>query len=333
VTSFSVVIATLKRPETLPRALESLLACVPPPDEIIVADGDPEGSARETVEALAPASSPPRLMYLQSEIGSTTQRNRGIDASTGDVIVFLDDDVVVDADIFAHFASAYRDAELVGVTGRVRGDIRRRPLGGVNSLVRRWLTGSDKRGSFTRYGQPRYLVDLDREHDVERQQGCLTSARREAAALTRFDESLTGYAVAEDEDFSYRLSRLGRMRYVPSISLWHEQHGARDQRVVDKKLVLNRTYLFRKNFPQTALARTEFALLLATLPLHRLVNRDWDGVRGLLDGYRELWRRRKLLDDPSSFIRGTRVPAKAGAESAGGRVPTSDEDGTAQGGV
>ena len=53
------------------------------------------------------------------------------------------------------------------------------------------------------------------------------SARREAAAVIRFDELLTGYALAEDEDFSYRLSRLGRVRYVPSISIWHEQHGVR----------------------------------------------------------------------------------------------------------
>jgi glycosyltransferase involved in cell wall biosynthesis len=325
VTSFSVVIPTLRRPETLPGAIESLLACVPLPDEIIVVDGDPEGSARDIVETLAPASSTSRLLYLASETGSTTQRNRGIDASTGDVIVFFDDDVIVDADIFAHFASAYRDAELVGVTGNERG-VERRRLGGLNSSLRRWLTRRSKQGRFTRFGYPRYVIDLDREHDVERQGGSFMSARREAAAVIRFDELLTGYALAEDEDFSYRLSRLGRVRYVPSISIWHEQYGVRDRRAVDKKLVLNRTYLFKKNFPQTALARTQFGLLLATLLVHRLVNREWDAAHGLLDGYRELWRRRRLLDDPRSFILGTRVETKPPSDSKTRASKTAGEE-------
>ncbi|MGC9973940.1 MAG: glycosyltransferase [Gaiellaceae bacterium] len=305
-TSFSVVIPTLRRPEPLRGVIESLLACVPLPDEIIIVDGDPEESARHVVDELASNTSALRLVYLVSETGSTRQRNRGIDASTCDVLVFLDDDVVVDTAIFAHFADAYRDSQLVGVTGNVNGTEPRR-IGSRNSRLRRWLIGTRKQGTFTRFGYPRYLVDRNREQDVERQPGGLASARREAAVVTRFDELLTGYAVAEDEDFSYRLSRLGRVRYVPSISIWHEQHGVRDQRAVNTKLVLNRTYLFKKNFPQTALARTQFGFFLATLLAHRLMNREWDAARGLLDGYRELWRRQKLLDDPRSFILGTRV--------------------------
>jgi GT2 family glycosyltransferase len=309
----------------LRKAIESLLACVPLPDEIIVVDGDPEQSARDVIDELASDSSVPRLVYLRSETGSTKQRNRGIDASTCDVLLFLDDDVVVDTAIFAHFAAAYRDTQLVGVTGKVV-DTDPRRFGGRKSRLRRWLIGTRKQGTFTRFGYPRYLVDGDREQDVERQPGCLASARREAAILTRFDELLAGYALAEDEDFSYRLSRLGRVRYIPWPSIWHENHGVRDQRAVNKMLVLNRTYLFKKNFPQTALARIQFGSLLATLLVHRLVNGEWNAARGLLDGYRELWRRRKLLDDPSFFIRGVRTPVHANSESSDQSVSASDEE-------
>ena len=45
--------------------------------------------------------------------------------------------------------------------------------------------------------------------------GCFMSARREAASV-RFDEKLGAYALAEDEDFSYRLSRRGRLVYLPT---------------------------------------------------------------------------------------------------------------------
>ena len=80
--------------------------------------------------------------------------------------------------------------------------------------------------------------------------GCFMSARREAATTVRFDEQLTGYALAEDEDFSYRLSRLGRIRYAPEIVVQHRKlgFGAQDPRRLGRLVVVNRAYLFRKNF-------------------------------------------------------------------------------------
>ena len=79
------------------------------------------------------------------------------------------------------------------------------------------------------------------------------SARRELAARCRFDEHLGAYALAEDEDFSYRLSRHGRVVYLPDMVVVHEKLGFRsfDSRDFGKLVVRNRAYLFRKNFPQT----------------------------------------------------------------------------------
>jgi hypothetical protein len=48
--------------------------------------------------------------------------------------------------------------------------------------------------------------------------------------------------------------------------------------------VVNRAYLFRKNFPQTRRARAGFAALLLMLCGHRVLNRDWSGLGGLLEG-------------------------------------------------
>jgi GT2 family glycosyltransferase len=122
--------------------------------------------------------------------------------------------------------------------------------------------------------------------------GCLMSARAQAAREVGFDEalpSLSGYALAEDEDFSLRLSRLGRVRYVPETRIVHGKQGfgSRDPRAFNRLVALNRSYLFRKNFPQTRLARAQFRLFLLLLVGHRLLNRDWAGVRGLVEGMRE----------------------------------------------
>jgi GT2 family glycosyltransferase len=221
----------------------------------------------------------------------TRQRNIGIDDASGDVIVFMDDDVSIEPDFFARLADAYRDPAILGVTGRViEPDTKRR--GGPASPLRRLVHGRGEEGTFTSYGYPRYVRTFDREHDVEFMPGCFMSARRDLAAQVRFDEHMGGYALAEDEDFSYRLSRLGRIRYVPEIVVRHRKlgFGSQDSRRFGCLVVVNRTYLFRKNFRRTLLTRVQFGLLIGVLLGHRIVNREWNGARGLLEGAVQAWR-------------------------------------------
>jgi GT2 family glycosyltransferase len=282
---FSVVIPTMKRPRILEGTLESLRHCDPCPTEVIVVDADPEQSARPVVTRFQDELTP-LVRYVHSTPSLTGQRNRGIDESSGDVVVFLDDDVELDASLFGRLGDAYEDASVVGATGRILEDDPGRRLGGQRSRIRRLLPGGGQEGTFTRFGYPRYLYRGDHERDVEYMLGCFMSARRETAAEVRFDEALGGYALAEDEDFSYRLSRVGRIRYLPDVVVHHRKLGfsSMDPRAFGRLVVANRSYLFRKNFPQTPLARLQFNLLIFILVAHRLVNREWSGARGVIEG-------------------------------------------------
>lgn len=282
---FSVVIPTLRRGPLLRMTLEGLLACDPRPAELIVIDADSERSAQEIVDELARRDGSWRLRYLTSAPGLAQQRNLGIDEAKGDVIVFLDDDVQMSPDLLKRLGAAYADEAVLGATGRVVEPEDPR-IGNPRSVLRRWLPGGGREGQFTRYGYPRYLQTLDQSRDVEYMLGCLMSARRTAAQQVRFDEDLGQYALAEDEDFSYRLSRLGRIRYVPEAVVHHRKVGylSHDSRDFGRLVVRNRAYLFRKNFPQTPLARTQFGLFVAALVAHRLVNRKWRGAQGLIEG-------------------------------------------------
>jgi hypothetical protein len=76
--------------------------------------------------------------------------------------------------------------------------------------------------------------------------------------------------------------------------------GAVATAAFNRELVVNRAYLFRKNFAPTPLARAQFALMFALLLAHRAVNREWDGARGLLQGAREAWRS-SLPADPQQL--------------------------------
>jgi glycosyltransferase involved in cell wall biosynthesis len=285
---FSVVIATRGRPAVLRETLASLARCDPPPAETLVVDGSDDGSAE-------PVAREASVRYARSHPGLTTQRNVALDLVEGDVVVFLDDDVEADPRLFASLADGYRDPDVVGATGRVaEPDLRR--FGNMRSRWRRLLPGGGREGSLTRFGYPRRIQDETRERDVEYMLGCLMSARRGVAARLRFDERLTGYSLLEDEDFSYRLSRVGRVRYLPAASIVHRKVGASDHvgraREFGRTVVVTRAYLFRKNFRRTPLARLQFGLLVGVLAAHRAVNGEWAGVRGVIDGSVEAWRQR-----------------------------------------
>ena len=262
--------------------LSSVLACDPGPAEIIVVDGDSAQSARPVLAAVADCGAP-EIRYLAADVGLTRQRNLGLAAASADVVLFLDDDVTVPRETFRVLEEAYRDETVIGATGRVVGD---RCRVARESLLRRLLPGGGREGSFTRYGYPRYIHRVDRPLDVDFMHGCFMSARRYEATSVGFDEMLLGYALAEDEDFSLRLARRGRVRYIPELVVEHRlaPRERASSRSLDRMLVVNRTYLFRKNFDRTLLSRVQFAGLVAALAGHRLLMRDLDGVRGLVEG-------------------------------------------------
>ena len=291
--TFSVVVATLGRPDDLRRTLAAVRACDPPPLEVIVVDGDEEASARPVAEETG-------ARWLPSERGLTRQRNVGVAACTGDVIAFFDDDARPEPNVLGLLAAAYEDPSVVGATGYVDEPGRGRWVGKESPLRRLLFQGEE--GRFTRFGYPRHLTRVDRAMDVEPMQGCFMTGRREAVAAVGFDEHLPGYGLAEDEDFSYRLSRRGRIRFLPDAVVHHDNtgFGTRDHRRFGRQVMVNRSYLFRKNFPQTPATRLQFALLVLVLVAHRIVNREWRGVQGLLEGAWEAWRPGRPRSSPSS---------------------------------
>ena len=276
--------ATLKRPEVLRGALRSAVESVPPPYEVGVVDGDEQASAAAVAQEVGATTDVP-VRHLVAPRGLTRQRNAGLRELAGDVVLFLDDDARLAPDALRRVVEAYDDASVVGVTGRVVEPASNR-VGGKSAAVRRLLPGGGGEGRFTRYGYPNRLVDELADRDVEFMAGCFMSARADVARAVGFDEQLPGYGLAEDEDFSYRVSRHGRIRYLGQAVVHHDNggFGGRDRRAFGRQVVRNRAYLFRKNFAQTPLARAQFGLLLLTLLVHRLLNRDLRGALGLVEG-------------------------------------------------
>lgn len=109
----SVVIPARDAQSTLERLFDSLRLSWRQPDEIILVD---DGSQ----ESLEPLARRYGAVYIRKQVptGPASARNQGVDASRGEIILFLDADVSVHADtigrLSAHFAS---DPAVDGVIG------------------------------------------------------------------------------------------------------------------------------------------------------------------------------------------------------------------------
>jgi glycosyltransferase involved in cell wall biosynthesis len=302
----SLIIITQGRPAALATVLECAANALPSDGEAVVVDGDVDRSAEAVVTKLRARHPNLDLRYLASDPGMTVQRNVGIDAALGEVVVFVDDDCTFEPGTIEALLSAYRDPAVVGATGRCEAPLHAGLGTNPNSRLRWMMLGGGRQGTMSGFGVRRPIFDVEQPRDVEFMPGPLMSARREVAAVVRFDERLTGYSLGEDDDFSFRLSRHGRIRYEPLARVTHHELGwsQMDQREIDRRRIVDRTYLFRKNFPQTVKARVGFAGLLVLLCGHRVINRRWAGLLGLLEGMRQAygWGRGPLTPDEKGAV-------------------------------
>jgi glycosyltransferase involved in cell wall biosynthesis len=114
--SISIVIPTRNRPADLAECIRAVLRNCGFAELIVVDQSDD----RATEQAVA-ALSDPRLRYLRSALrGATNGRNAGIEASSGEIVAFTDDDCRVSQDWAFSIARIFAaDREAAVVCGRV----------------------------------------------------------------------------------------------------------------------------------------------------------------------------------------------------------------------
>jgi glycosyltransferase involved in cell wall biosynthesis len=116
--SLSVVIPTRDRPERVLACIGSVLATGYPGLEILVVDNAPSSDATETAIAQAGCA---EVRYLREpRAGTSRARNLGLGEARGDLVAFLDDDVLVDPAWAAALVDGFtRDAKVDCVTGPI----------------------------------------------------------------------------------------------------------------------------------------------------------------------------------------------------------------------
>jgi GT2 family glycosyltransferase len=234
----SIIVPTFRRFDPLLRTLEDLLAQDYPRFEIIVADQNPEWP--DTCRAaIVKIQQDARVQWMSlGTPGVVIARNRAVAASRGDVLLFVDDDVLVpERTLVSRHAANYDDPSVMAVVGRERqpGDRFDLPSDSAGAAAAAVLpsppgqTPLQQALWFNRNG--------DRRQQVCTFCTCNSSVRRSAwLAVDGFDERFRGNSYGDDYDFALRLHARGDVIvYDPTAWLVHLRAPAGGLRLTDRQ--------------------------------------------------------------------------------------------------
>ncbi|MGD8717647.1 MAG: glycosyltransferase family 2 protein [Candidatus Zixiibacteriota bacterium] len=245
----SVIVVTMSRPDEFAATAASVLAGTRRPDEFVVVDASADGRTEAEVARLSASATGVAFVYRRATPGLPGQRNAGIDAATGDVVLFLDDDVALEDGFLAVLLSAFDDPEIGGATGVITNQLL--PPAWVRFGQRLFLQVRYARRSFLqRSGLPTFLFQPTERTDVKILTGCNMAFRREAVG--RFDGRINYF---DDDDISLTVAREWRLVQVPEARLEHRvAAGARPAPMnKTRRRVLEQRLLHRRHLPQNVL--------------------------------------------------------------------------------
>lgn len=221
--SISVVIATFRRFEPPLQTVADLLRQDYPHFEVVVADQNPSWPP-ELIGRLHAIQSDPRVRWLPIDApGVVSARNRAAAVSTGDVLLFVDDDVSIPDRMFIRrHAQAHRDPTIAAVCGREL------TAGQIDPRTETPLVAAQ-----TESTTPAGATTLSRLLRFDRSQPCRAEVavfstcngsitRRAFDRVGGFDEAFRGASYGDDADLVLRLAALGeRIVYEPNAWLVH----------------------------------------------------------------------------------------------------------------
>jgi glycosyltransferase involved in cell wall biosynthesis len=218
----TVILCTYNRCQSLARALDSIAVSVVPKTiewEVLVVDNNSSDQTEAVVKDFSHRFRG-RFRYLfEPRQGKSYALNSGIGEARGDILVFVDDDVIVEPEWLQNLTSALHDSELAGCGGRI--------LPQQGFVPPNWLALD---GPYNLVGALCAYFDLG---DVSRELrdppfGANMAFRKEMFArygdfrtdLGPFPDNKIGF---EDTEFGRRLMAAGeRLQYIPTAVVYHE---------------------------------------------------------------------------------------------------------------
>lgn len=205
----SVVIPTYYRRHELAKCLDSILEQTTKPEEVIIVDDTPVNVLKQLVEDYVTRAriEDGYFIYIKNpkERSTSIARNIGATTAKGDVILFVDSDVILDPGYIFGLLKTYRERpEAIGISGWIKNPSTQTPKQNKRDclfhyLKRLFFLFHDSINTCSFFEYPAILT---KTIDCQRFVGANMSFRRSVFNELKFDENLKGYAYWEDALFS-----------------------------------------------------------------------------------------------------------------------------------
>jgi GT2 family glycosyltransferase len=220
--ALSVVVPTYQREQVLVDTLVHVQPLLRPGDEIVVIDQSPRHEFATEAELARLSASDPIRWIRRDEPGICKAMNLGALLASGDVLLFLDDDVIPSPRLLEAHREAHTGTDAPPVTcGQVLQPWNENPIDQVRDFAE---------GFCFAYSRPCDVLGL--------MGGNFGIRRQTFLDLGGLDENFFGVAYRWEAEFSYRLFRQTRrrVRFLPEASIRHLQipaggtrsHGTKD---------------------------------------------------------------------------------------------------------
>jgi len=224
----SIVIPTYKRPGLAESLKKKILGYEPDVEVVIIDQSDSETP------------------------NTAAAKNLGLRQSSGEIIIFFDDDVEITTDTIRSHLLEYEDQSVVGVAGRVINDgeeiaTDNLPVGKVDSF----LTRFDKNFTSTKKQTVSFVY------------GCNMSFKKNVLlSVMGFDEKLPPPLSAFEEiDLSFKVAKLGIITFSPMALVYHHRAISGGTRLDER----TRNKLYYKSYGRILIGHVPFPFVLYSL--------------------------------------------------------------------
>ena len=306
----SVVIPTRNRPEDLADLLSTLLNQDHLPLEVLIIDDSEEDSTKRVTDLFKPDFEAVgcKLKYVKGNCdGLPAARNLGVKISRGDLILFLDDDILLlDKNTIKSIVTFFeKNPKALGVQPKVLSPTIHRKQNGMQIRFKNYASKllmltyrAKNKQKVRKSGTDIFPNGLTKAINVQRLSGCCFCFKREVFKSLKFDENLKRWGFMEDLDFSYRVYKKypQSLYLIPNAKVIHKasKKGRLPPKLRTHMIIIYWFYVFFKEiFEDSVLNLLAFlwALtgnLIATigsLIIKRKQKREWWKLIYMLEAY------------------------------------------------
>lgn len=266
--NISIIVPTYNRNEVLVNTLKSIIGeiennTVCNISELIVVDQS-VSHTENTDSYLLKCQELSYFVYVKEKVANLPNaRNVGLSKASGEIILFLDDDVVLCDNYFSELVDGYRDDSICSVVGGVtvvnnEGNILLNNQSSIKKEIKKFLSlilGLGKPFLISRTGLILSNPKSSRESYVDMGMGCNMSFKKGIfSSVGLFDVNFRGNALREETDLFFRIKKIkGKVLYKPKLHLQHvmaNTGGCRNDNNENywRIYFFNQCYFYLKNF-------------------------------------------------------------------------------------